>query len=193
MYTPVGSIALDMPFHDAIMLYFCLAVSGSRGSGGPGLGGSCNASLCLPPRSSPDVAELANLPRSQPIRTEQQPTPGRLLSRGREPLFRDDDVYCNCDGFIATTAAADAVACTCTCTSRCTATAAGCTLSTRRRCGEFRPAASSVIGTLPGLYARIRCRPAIVSRALFPVDDRLQGSESRTCIKPPWSQLYQCI
>lgn len=182
-----------MPFHDAIMLYFCLAVSGSRGSGGPGLGGSCNASLCLPPRSSPDVAELANLPRSQPIRTEQQPTPGRLLSRGREPLFRDDDVYCNCDGFIATTAAADAVACTCTCTSRCTATAAGCTLSTRRRCGEFRPAASSVIGTLPGLYARIRCRPAIVSRALFPVDDRLQGSESRTCIKPPWSQLYQCI
>lgn len=70
MNTPVGSIALDMPFHDAIMLYFCLAVNGSRGSGGPGLGGSSSLSLCLPPRSSPDPAELASLPRSQPIRVQ---------------------------------------------------------------------------------------------------------------------------
>lgn len=68
MYTPVGSIWRDMPFHEAIMLYFCLAVSGSRGSGGPGLSGSSSLSLCLP-RSSPDAAELASLPRSQPIRT----------------------------------------------------------------------------------------------------------------------------
>lgn len=68
MYTPVGSIARDMPFHDAIMLYFCLAVNGSRGSGGPGLGGSSSLSLCLPPpRLFPDAVELANLPRSQPI------------------------------------------------------------------------------------------------------------------------------
>lgn len=72
MYTPVGSIALEMPFHDAIMLYFCLAVSGSRGSGGPGLGGSSSLSLCLPPRSSPDAAELASFPRSQPISTRVQ-------------------------------------------------------------------------------------------------------------------------
>lgn len=72
MYTPVGSIARDMPFHDAIMLYFCLAVNGSLGSGGPGLGGSSSLSLCFPPlppppRSFPDAVELANLPRSQPI------------------------------------------------------------------------------------------------------------------------------
>lgn len=89
MYTPVGSIALDMPFHDAIMLYFCLAVSGSLGSGGPGLGGSSSASLCLPPRSSPDVAELASLPRSQPIRAQQQPSPGTsLVTRTRAALPR---------------------------------------------------------------------------------------------------------
>lgn len=89
MYTPVGSIALDMPFHDAIMLYFCLAVSGSLGSGGPGLGGSSSASLCLPPRSSPDVAELASLPRSQPIRAQQQPCPETsLVTRTRAALPR---------------------------------------------------------------------------------------------------------
>lgn len=86
MNTPVGSIALDMPFHDAIMLYFCLAVSGSRGSGGPGLGGSSSLSLCFPPRSSPDAAELASLPRSQPIRAPNSPPPGAAypcFNRGR--------------------------------------------------------------------------------------------------------------
>lgn len=70
MYTPVGSICRDMPFHEAIMLYFCLAVNGRRGSGGPGLGGSSSLSLCLPPPPpppSPDPAELASLPRSQPM------------------------------------------------------------------------------------------------------------------------------
>lgn len=67
MSIPVGSIALDMPFHEAIMLYFCLAVNGSRGSGGPGLGGSSSLSLCLPPPPSPDAVELANFPRSQPM------------------------------------------------------------------------------------------------------------------------------
>lgn len=89
MYTPVGSMALDMPFQDAIMLYFCLAVSGKRGSGGPGLGGSSSLSLCFclpppppPPRSSPDEAELANLPRSQPMtasarRVARAPAGGR--------------------------------------------------------------------------------------------------------------------
>lgn len=87
MYTPVGSIALDMPFHDAIMLYFCLAVSGSRGSGGPGLGGSSSLSLCLPPRSSPAAAELANLPRSQPIRAPLEPAPGAGLLPGVRSAF----------------------------------------------------------------------------------------------------------
>lgn len=78
MYTPVGSIARDMPFHDAIMLYFCLAVNGSLGSGGPGLGGSSSLSLCFapPPRSSPDAVELANLPRSQPIGPRAIARPG---------------------------------------------------------------------------------------------------------------------
>ena len=32
MQTPVDSIALLIPFQDASMLYFCLAVSGSLGS-----------------------------------------------------------------------------------------------------------------------------------------------------------------
>lgn len=58
---PVFSIALEIPFHEASMEYFCFAVSGSRGSvagGGP----SDSAGGLFPLRS-----EAANLPNWQPM------------------------------------------------------------------------------------------------------------------------------
>lgn len=59
---PVGCIARLMPFHDAIIVYFCLAVKGSRGSGAAGGGGS------LGPKAFPSTFELfASLPNSQPM------------------------------------------------------------------------------------------------------------------------------
>lgn len=52
-----------IPFHDAIIVYFCLAVKGSRGSGAAGGGGSLG-----PKALFPSAFELfANLPNSQPI------------------------------------------------------------------------------------------------------------------------------
>lgn len=60
MKTPVGSIALEIPFQEASMLYFCLAVRGSLGSGGAGAGGpslTSGAPRCV----------AASLPSSQPI------------------------------------------------------------------------------------------------------------------------------
>lgn len=60
MYTPVGSIARLIPFHEAIILYFCLAVRGSLGSGGAGAGGSGGPSSLPPP-------PLVNFPNSQPM------------------------------------------------------------------------------------------------------------------------------
>lgn len=62
--TPVDSIALEMPFHEAAMLYFCLAVSGSRGSHGAGGGGS--SCLDVPPAPPPPPLR-ANFPNLQPI------------------------------------------------------------------------------------------------------------------------------
>jgi hypothetical protein len=64
MQIPVGSIALAMPFHDATMVYFCLAVKGSRGSGGAGGGGSPGPALVAP---LPCLVLAANLPSSHPI------------------------------------------------------------------------------------------------------------------------------
>lgn len=59
---PVGCIARLMPFHDAIIVYFWRAVSGNRGSGADGGGGS----LGLVAFTS-DFVLAANLPSSQPI------------------------------------------------------------------------------------------------------------------------------
>lgn len=63
MWIPVGSIALLIPFHDAIIEYFCLAESGNRGSGAAGGGGSQGPSELAP---SPFPA-VANFPNSHPI------------------------------------------------------------------------------------------------------------------------------
>lgn len=61
--TPVGCMARLIPFHDAIIVYFCLAVRGSLGSGAAGGGGSLG-----PKALFPSAFELfANLPSSQPI------------------------------------------------------------------------------------------------------------------------------
>jgi len=171
MYTPVGSIALDMPFHDAIMLYFCLAVSGSLGSGGPGLGGSSSTSLCLPPRSSPDVAELASLPRSQPIHAQQQPSPGRLLSRGREPPKSTATAT-----FLLLTPLAPAPV-----PPQPPSQLSALLLQLLfhyphtdiTRTSTVCTTVIGVIGALPGLYARTRGHPVVVFRTLFHVDDRL--------------------
>ena len=63
MQTPVGVIARLIPFHDAIIVYFCRAVNGSLGSGAAGGGGSLG-----PNALQPSAFELAaNLPNSQPI------------------------------------------------------------------------------------------------------------------------------
>lgn len=58
MQIPVGSMALAMPFHEAIMEYFCLAVSGNLGSEG----GGAPLSTALP-----SLSDAANFPNSQPI------------------------------------------------------------------------------------------------------------------------------
>lgn len=66
MLMPVVSIARLMPFHEATMEYFWRAVSGRRGSGACGAGGSLtllSTSFLLSPL-------LANLPSSQPIATK---------------------------------------------------------------------------------------------------------------------------
>lgn len=60
---PVGCIARLIPFHDAIIVYFCLAVSGKRGSGCDGGGGSLGLVAFTPS----DFVLDANLPNSQPI------------------------------------------------------------------------------------------------------------------------------
>jgi len=67
MLMPVVSIARLMPFHEATMLYFWRAVSGNRGSGAAGAGGSFALRLLSAPflLSLPLLA--ANLPNSQPI------------------------------------------------------------------------------------------------------------------------------
>lgn len=62
MYTPVDSMALLIPFHDANMLNFCFAVRGKRGStGAGGAGSSCFRELPPPP------LDPANFPSSQPM------------------------------------------------------------------------------------------------------------------------------
>lgn len=63
MWTPVGSMARLIPFHDATMEYFCLAVSGSRGSGAVGGGGSPGPMEF----DAFPLEPLANFPNSQPI------------------------------------------------------------------------------------------------------------------------------
>lgn len=60
--TPVGCIARLIPFHDAIIVYFCRAVSGKRGSGADGGGGSFGVTFTLS-----DFVLAANFPSSQPI------------------------------------------------------------------------------------------------------------------------------
>lgn len=60
---PVGCIARLIPFHDAIIVYFCLAVRGKRGSGCDGGGGSLGLVAFTPS----DFVLDANLPNSQPI------------------------------------------------------------------------------------------------------------------------------
>lgn len=60
---PVGCIARLMPFHDAIIVYFWRAVSGNRGSGAVGGGGSLGLVAFTPS----DFVLDANLPSSQPI------------------------------------------------------------------------------------------------------------------------------
>lgn len=63
MHIPVVSIARLIPFHEAIIEYFCLAVNGNLGSGAAGGGGS-HGPIVL----SPSALELvANFPSSQPI------------------------------------------------------------------------------------------------------------------------------
>lgn len=60
MQMPVFSIALEMPFHEASIEYFCLAVSGSRGSvAGGGASASAGAAHAPAPRLS-DEASLPN-------------------------------------------------------------------------------------------------------------------------------------
>lgn len=63
MQIPVGVMARLIPFHDAIIVYFCRAVSGSRGSGAAGGGGSLGPNALLP--SAFPLA--ASFPNSQPI------------------------------------------------------------------------------------------------------------------------------
>lgn len=60
---PVGCIARLMPFHDAIIVYFWRAVSGNRGSGADGGGGSEGLVAFTPS----DFVLDANFPNSQPI------------------------------------------------------------------------------------------------------------------------------
>jgi hypothetical protein len=63
MLMPVVSMALLMPFHEATIEYFCRAVSGRRGSGADGAGGSLtllSESFLLSPL-------LANFPSSHPM------------------------------------------------------------------------------------------------------------------------------
>lgn len=63
MQMPVFSMALEMPFHEASIEYFCFAVSGRRGSvagGGP------------PPKSgpallAPRLSDAASFPNWQPM------------------------------------------------------------------------------------------------------------------------------
>lgn len=64
MQIPVGVIARLIPFHDAIMVYFWRAVSGNRGSGAAGGGGSLGPSVFWP---SDLQLDEASLPSSQPM------------------------------------------------------------------------------------------------------------------------------
>lgn len=63
MQIPVGVMARLIPFHDAIIVYFCRAVKGSRGSGAAGGGGSLGPNALLP--SAFPLA--ASFPNSQPM------------------------------------------------------------------------------------------------------------------------------
>lgn len=67
MQMPVGVIARLMPFHEATIWNFCRAVSGSRGSGAAGGGGSPGPSAFWP---SDLVLDDASLPSSQPMSCE---------------------------------------------------------------------------------------------------------------------------
>lgn len=58
---PVGSIAREIPFQEAIIEYFCLAVRGRRGSTAAGAAGG-GSLLEFPP---PPL--LVSFPSSQPI------------------------------------------------------------------------------------------------------------------------------
>lgn len=60
---PVGSSALEMPFHDFVILNFCRAVNGNRGSVAGGSGGSC---ICLF-LSSPSPSLEPDLANAHPI------------------------------------------------------------------------------------------------------------------------------
>lgn len=71
---PVFSMALEIPFHDASMEYFCFAVRGRRGSvagGGPSLTG---------PALLPRLSDAANFPNWQPIFTAQYNTSKPFLN-----------------------------------------------------------------------------------------------------------------
>lgn len=90
--------------------------------------------------------------------------PGRLLSRGRESLFCDEEATATAT-FLLKTPLAPAP-------PRLPQPPP----QTRRSCSSTTTVCttiSSVIGALPGLSVRTRCRPAVVFRTLFPVDGRL--------------------
>jgi hypothetical protein len=61
MQTPVDSMALLIPFQEASILYFCLAVRGSLGS--TVAGGAASSGF----RLLPEPPLEANLPNSHPI------------------------------------------------------------------------------------------------------------------------------
>lgn len=57
-----------MPFQEATIEYFCLAVNGSRGSGAVGGGGSRGPKELV---ALPSLEPLANFPNSQPMLKSQ--------------------------------------------------------------------------------------------------------------------------
>ncbi|GBP54423.1 hypothetical protein EVAR_35980_1 [Eumeta japonica] len=69
MHIPVFSMARLMPFHEASMEYFCLAVSGRRGSQGGGGGGPSASAPRRPPRAAPTPPAF---PAGTPSHSAQQ-------------------------------------------------------------------------------------------------------------------------
>lgn len=66
MQIPVFSMALEMPFHEASMEYFCLAVRGSLGSVA---GGGPSANVVLLVLLAPRLSDAASFPNWHPILT----------------------------------------------------------------------------------------------------------------------------